>query len=84
MGEFNWFGKDGFFGNIGQVGSLVGGIGQAYGNIEQSKAAKQMLNLQKDSYNDEKKRRAKTQLNLDGSFQNLTPITTAPSLPLGV
>lgn len=76
------FGKDGFMGNIGAVGTLVGGVGTAYGNIEQAKAAKQMFDLQKDSYNDEKKRRAKTQLALDNSFKVPNPIQA--SLPLGV
>lgn len=78
---FEWFGKDGFFGNIGQVGSLVGGVGQAYSAISQDKAAREMLDLQKQYGKEEEKRRNRTQLALDQSFANLSP-TTAPALPL--
>ena len=78
---FEWFGKDGFFGNIGQVGSLVGGVGQAYSAIGQDKAAREMLDLQKQYGKEEEKRRNRTQLALDQSFANLSP-TTAPALPL--
>jgi len=78
---FEWFGKDGFFGNIGQVGSLVGGVGQAYSAIRQDKAAREMLDLQKQYGKEEEKRRNRTQLALDQSFANLSP-TTAPALPL--
>lgn len=78
---FDWFGKDGFFGNIGQVGSLIGGLGQAKAALDQGKAAKEMLNLQKQYGKEEEKRRNRTQLALDQSFANLSP-TTAPALPL--
>lgn len=78
---FDWFGKDGFFGNIGQVGSLIGGLGQAKAALDQGKAAKEMLNLQKQYGKEEEKRRNRTQLALDQSFANLSP-TAAPALPL--
>lgn len=77
------FGKEGFFGNIGQVGSFVGGLGQAKAALDQGKGAREMLDLQKDSYWDEKNRRKKVQLALDGSFAGLTPTVGQPSLPLG-
>jgi hypothetical protein len=80
-GEFNFFGKDGFFGNIGQVGTAVGGLGQAYSAIRQDKAAREMLDLQKQYGNEENKRRNRTQLALDQSFANLTPVVL-PTLPL--
>lgn len=79
----NMFAKDGFFGNIGNVGTFVGGLGQAKAAMDQGKAAKEMLNLQKDSYYDDKNRRKKVQLALDGSFAGLTPTVAQPSLPLG-
>lgn len=67
--------------NLKGVGDMVGGFGQAYGAIAQDKAAREMLSLQKDSYNEEKKRRAKTQLALDQGFSNLDP--TVAKLNLG-
>jgi len=80
---FDWFGKDGFFGNIGNVGNFIGGLGQAKAALDQGRAAKEMLNLQKDSYYDEKKRRKDTQLALDNAF-NQPQSTVQPRLPLGV
>lgn len=77
FGDGGWFTKGE---NLKGVGSILGGAGQAYGALAQDKAARQMLSMQKDQNAEENKRRAKTQLVLDGSFNNLTPM---PTLPLG-
>ena len=54
--------------NLRGLGSLVGGIGGAYGAIEQSKQAKAMLNLQTNAYDDEKKRRDAYQKSVANAF----------------
>lgn len=68
--------------NLAGLGQLVGGIGGAYAGYKQSKAAEDMLKMQKESFLDEKKRRNMTQLSLDEAFNTQTPIV--PALKLGV
>jgi len=65
---------------------LIGGLGQAYGEYEQSKNAKDLLNLQKQNYEDEKKRRNVAQLSLDQGFEESSlfmPKKPVVALPLG-
>jgi len=92
MGETSWFDALKGFGssamgwlgdgkNLQGLGSLVGGIGGAYGALEQGKQAKALLNLQTGAYNDEKKRREKAQLAIDGVNWGVAP--TAARLELG-
>ena len=98
MGEQSWYsGLGDWFGNaasgakswlgdgknLSGLGQLVGGLGGAYAANEQSKAAKAMLDLQKQSFFDEKDRRKKTQLTLDEAFNTATPLVPAPKLTLG-
>ena len=47
------------------IGSLVGGLAQGYGALQQSRLAKALLKLQKQDYEDEKARRKKAQARLD-------------------
>ena len=68
--------------NLKGVRTLIGGAGQAYGVLAQDKAAREMMKSQNELNAEDRKRREKTQLILDNSFSNLTPIT--PRLPLGV
>jgi len=68
--------------NLKGIGSILGGAGNAWAGIDQSKQAKALLNLQKSAYEDEKKRRDAAQLAIDGINWNTTPSTT-PRLPLG-
>lgn len=97
MGDQSWFsGMGDWFGNaassakkylgdgtnLAGLGQLVGGVGGAYAGYKQSKAAEAMLDLQKDSYWDEKKRRAKTQVTLDDAFNTASPLVPAPTLKL--
>lgn len=44
---FKWF-KSGD--NLKNLGTVIGGIGGAYGNIQQAKYAKNLINLQKSAY----------------------------------
>jgi len=94
MGETNWLdtlkglgtSAMGWLGNgenLKGIGSLIGGVGGAYGAIEQSKQAKALLNLQKSAYDDERERQKKAQLAIDGVNWSSTPSVT-PRLPLGV
>lgn len=79
---FKWFsGGD----NLKGLGTLVGGLGGAWGALEQSKNAKAMLNLQTNAYDDEKKRRDAYKLALEKSFAIPKSSVSAPvaSLPLG-
>ena len=52
-------------------GALLGGIGNAYGAYRQGQAMKELLNLQKKDYYDEKARKKRTQARLDLAAQNL-------------
>jgi len=75
-------------GTLGNFGMLLGGMGQAYGAIQQSKQAKDLLNLQKQGYYDELKRRNQGQMALDTAVSDSTlmnplkPKTIAPAFPL--
>lgn len=68
--------------NLQGLGALVGGAGQAYAGYEQSKAAEKMLDMQKQSFNEELQRRKKTQLALDNAFGTSTD-PLVPRLNLG-
>lgn len=69
-------------------GSILGGLGSAYGSYKQGKMADELVKLQKQDYYDEKKRKKKTQARLDLAAHNLSggstanTNSTAPSLPL--
>ena len=55
-------------------GEVIGGGVAAYGKYEQGKAANKMAKLQLQDYNDEKKRKKRTQDNLNNAYARL-PIT---------
>ena len=65
-------------------GSILGGAGNAYGAYKQGKVANDLFKLQKQDYNDEKDRKARTQARLDLSAKNLGTTHTydSPSLSL--
>jgi len=50
---------------IGSIGKLIGGLGQAYGSIEQARMGKKLYDLQKDMMNRGIKKENKLQANLD-------------------
>ena len=71
---------------LGSWGTLIGGLGQAYGAIEQSKNAKDLLNLQKQGYYDELKRRNQAQLSLESAVDGsslFAPKKPVAAFPLG-
>ena len=67
-------------------GSILGGLGSAYGSYKQGKMADELVKLQKQDYLDEKNRKKKTQARLDLAAHNLSSgantNSTAPTLPL--
>lgn len=67
--------------NLKGAGSVVSGLGQAYGSLSQDKLAREMLKTDKELNDEERKRRARTQLSLDSAFSNLD--TSVPKLNLG-
>jgi len=84
MGVVDWLG--GVVGKLEakDLGSILGGVGGAYGAYTQGKAAKEILKLQKDDYYEEKKRKKETQARLDIAAQQLGNTSAYPnaSLPL--
>jgi len=65
-------------------GSILGGVGGAYGAYKQGKAAEDLLKLQKTDLAEEKERKRKTQARLDLSAENLgvDHRYDSPALPL--
>jgi|GEM_PF-5649270 len=65
-------------------GSILGGVGGAYGTYKQGKAADELVNLQKQDYTDEKDRKKKSQARLDLAAESLGKDHRydSPSLPL--
>lgn len=59
------------FDKIGNIGKLVGGVGQAYGAVQQSKMANKMFDLQKDNYNREVAKENEAQSNLDTAIASV-------------
>ena len=57
--------------NAKDWGSILGGVGGAYGAYKQGKVADDMYKLQLGDYNDEKDRQKKTQSNIDSASRNL-------------
>ena len=57
-------------GNLKGLGTLVGGIGSIYGNIQQGKYAKSLIDLQKAQYNRGIKRQDKADKNLQTAWDN--------------
>lgn len=57
--------------NIGKIGSLVGGVGQAYGAVQQSKMANKMYDLQKSSLDREIGKENQAQANMDLAISNV-------------
>ncbi len=57
--------------NAKDWGSILGGVGNAYGAYSQGKAAKEILDLQKLDVAEEKARKKKTQARLDLAAENL-------------
>ncbi len=51
--------------NIGRIGSVIGGVGQAYGAVQQSKMANKMYDLQKSSLDREIGKENQAQANMD-------------------
>lgn len=72
----NWF-TDGE--NLQGLGSVLGAAGQGYAALEQSKAAKAMLDLENRAYYDELKRREDSKKAVASAWGD----PTAASLPLG-
>lgn len=64
---WNWLS----FENIGNLGKLAGGVGQAYGAVQQSKMANKMFDLQKENYDREVTKENETQNNLDTAIANV-------------
>ncbi len=68
MGDFfNWF-KSGD--NLKGLGTIIGGIGGAYGNIQQAKYAKNLINLQKSAYQRGIKKQDNAQKAMVDGFDN--------------
>lgn len=65
-------------------GSILGGVGSAYGAYKQGKVAEDLAGLQKDDYYEEKKRKKETQARLDLAAENLGTDHRydSPALPL--
>lgn len=76
---------------ISAAGKLVGGIGQAYGAIAQSRTANKMFDLQKQNQNREIAKENQAQNNLDTAISNVygsddkkKKNSTMPQFDLGV
>lgn len=52
-------------------GSILGGVGGAYGAYKQGKVADKLVGMQERDYQDEKKRKKETQARIDLAAQNL-------------
>lgn len=65
-------------------GSILSGVGSAYGAYKQGKVAGDLVKLQKQDYQDEKDRKKRTQTRLDLAAENLgvDHRYDSPSLPL--
>jgi len=70
--------------NAKDWGSVLGGVGSAYGAYKQGKVAEDLVNLQKQDYKDEKERKKRTQARLDLASEKLGTTHTydSPTLPL--
>lgn len=66
---WEWLGAN--FDKIGSIGKLVGGVGQAYGAIEQSKMANKMFDFQKQNVDREVAKENQAQANLDSALTNV-------------
>lgn len=76
---------------LGAAGKLVGGIGEAYGAITQSKTANKMFDLVKENQNREIAKENQTQNNLDtavldvyGTDDKKKKNSATPQFDLGV
>ena len=58
--------------NLKGLGTLIGGLGSIYGNIQQGKYAKQLINLQKNAYLRGIKRQDKADKSLQDAYNNST------------
>ena len=65
-------------------GSILGGAADAYGAFKQGKVAEDLVDLQKQDYYEEKKRKKRTQTSLDLAAKTLAGDTKydSPSLRL--
>lgn len=65
-------------------GSILGGVGGAYGAYKQGKVADELLKMQKADYYDEKKRKETTQARIDLAAKNwgVDHRYDSPTLPL--
>jgi hypothetical protein len=57
--------------NLSAVGTILGGVGSAYGAYRQGKEAKGLLDLQKKNYYYNKKRQEQAQLDLDSAVDDV-------------
>lgn len=66
-GAWDWLGSGD---NMRNAGSLIGGLGSAYGAYTQADMAKKMIDLQKADYNRQKKRQEEAEDALALGFAN--------------
>ncbi len=69
--DFNW----------GNIGSVLNGVGSAYGAYQQNKMSKKIFNMQRKIYDEEEARRKKNQARIDlGASANLGFSSATPKI----
>lgn len=63
--------------NLQGLGTIIGGLGSIYGNIQQGKYAKDLINLQKSQYQRGIKRQDEADKNLKNAWANSSYVKDA-------